>query len=76
MVLVLSFIVWLETRILSFKTINFGPLACLQDKHINMPFQSWELRPIAENQAKFTVMAAIIEAEIEIKVGLNFDRKC
>ena len=53
---------------LSFKTINFGPLACLQDKHINMPFQSWELRPIAENHARFTIMAAINEAEIEIKV--------
>ncbi|XP_022108639.1 axonemal 84 kDa protein-like isoform X2 [Acanthaster planci] len=59
-----------ETRILSFKTINFGPLACLQDKHINMPFQSWELRPIAVNHARFTVMAAIIEAEIEIKGSL------
>ncbi|XP_038049724.1 axonemal 84 kDa protein-like isoform X2 [Patiria miniata] len=59
-----------ETRILSFKTINFGPLACLQDKHINMPFQSWELRPVAENHARFTVMAAIIEAEIEIKGSL------
>ncbi|XP_033645695.1 protein CASC1-like isoform X2 [Asterias rubens] len=59
-----------ETRILSFKTINFGPLACLQDKHINMPFQSWELRPLALNHVRFTVMAAIIEAEIEVKGSL------
>ena len=53
---------------LSFKTVNFGPLACIQDKHINMPFQSWELRPIGVDHARFTIIAAILEAEIEIKV--------
>ncbi|XP_072047400.1 LOW QUALITY PROTEIN: dynein axonemal intermediate chain 7 homolog [Amphiura filiformis] len=56
-----------ESRMLSFKTVNFGPLACIQDKHINMPFQSWELRPIGADHARFTIIAAIIEAEIEIK---------
>ncbi len=58
-----------ESRMLSFKTVNFGPLACIQDKHINMPFQSWELRPVGVDHARFTIIAAIIEAEIEIKVN-------
>ncbi|XP_063960514.1 dynein axonemal intermediate chain 7-like isoform X1 [Lytechinus pictus] len=56
-----------EERLLSFKTIKFGPLACIQDKHINMPFQSWELFPLGVNHARFTIIAAILEVEIEIK---------
>ncbi|XP_030844896.1 protein CASC1 isoform X2 [Strongylocentrotus purpuratus] len=56
-----------EERLLSFKTIKFGPLACIQDKHINMPFQSWELFPLGTNHARFTIIAAILEVEFEIK---------
>ena len=33
-----------------------------------MPFQSWELRPHTTNSCLFTLIAAIIELEIEIKV--------
>ena len=44
-------------------------MALIQDVHINMPFQSWELRPHGTNMAIFTVIAAIIEVEIEIRVG-------
>ncbi|XP_071954710.1 dynein axonemal intermediate chain 7 homolog [Antedon mediterranea] len=56
-----------ENNMLSFKTIKSGPFACIQDRHINMPFQSWELQPLGLNHAKLTIIAAIIEAEIEIK---------
>ncbi|XP_072171689.1 dynein axonemal intermediate chain 7 homolog [Diadema setosum] len=56
-----------ENRTLSFKTIKFGPLACIQDKHINMPFQSWELYPLGVNHTRLTIIAAILEVEIEIK---------
>nr|XP_006821721.1 PREDICTED: axonemal 84 kDa protein-like isoform X2 [Saccoglossus kowalevskii] len=59
-----------DKRTLSFKTINFGPLVCIQDKHINMPFQSWELRPRKMNNALLTIIAAIVEIEIEIKDDL------
>jgi len=52
----------------SFKTAYFGTMALLQDAHINMPFQSWELRPHKLNSAVLTIIAAIIEIEIEIKV--------
>lgn len=52
----------------SFKTSYFGTMALLQDAHINMPFQSWEIRPHKTNAAVFTIIAAIIEIEIEIKV--------
>ncbi|KAH3877276.1 dynein axonemal intermediate chain 7-like isoform X2 [Dreissena polymorpha] len=56
-----------ETRIFTFKTAYFGTMALLQDAHINMPFQSWELRPHNTNSAVLTIIAAIIEIEIEIK---------
>lgn len=39
-----------------------------QDLYLNMPFQSWELRPHATNSCLFTLIAASIELEIEIKV--------
>ena len=45
-------------------------MALVQDAHINMPFQSWELRPRGVNHAIFTVIAAIVEVEIEIKVRI------
>ena len=43
-------------------------MCLLQDAHINMPFQSWELRPHKTNAAVLTIIAAIVELEIEIKV--------
>lgn len=39
-----------------------------QDLYLNMPFQSWEIRPHATNSCLFSLIAAIIELEIEIKV--------
>ncbi|KAL8618991.1 hypothetical protein ACOMHN_018373 [Nucella lapillus] len=59
-----------ESRTLKFSLIQFGTMCLLQDTHINMPFQSWELRPHNINAAVFTIIAAIVELEIEIKDGL------
>ncbi|XP_048780286.1 dynein axonemal intermediate chain 7 homolog isoform X2 [Ostrea edulis] len=56
-----------DNRIFSFKTAYFGTFALLQDSHLNMPFQSWELRPHKTNAAVLTIIAAIVEVEIEIK---------
>lgn len=37
-----------------------------------MPFQSWEIRPRGLNSCVFTIVAAAIDLEIEIKVcGIN-----
>lgn len=58
-----------EKKMLTFKTSVFGTLALLQDSHINMPFQSWEIRPRGPNHAMFTLIAAIVEVELEIKDG-------
>ncbi|KAK2569071.1 Dynein axonemal intermediate chain 7 [Acropora cervicornis] len=42
----------------------------VMDLYLNMPFQSWELRPHSTNSCLFTLIAAIIELEIEIKDSL------
>ena len=59
-----------ENRLITFKANYFGTMALTQDIHINMPFQSWEFRPHSTNSAIFTIIAAIVEVEIEIKVSL------
>lgn len=56
-----------EKRLLAFKTNYFGTMALIQDAHINMPFQSWEIRPKGLNHAQLTIIAAIVEIEIQIK---------
>ena len=60
-----------ELMMLNFKMNHFGTMALFQDAHINMPFQSWELRPRGVNHAQLTIIAAIIEVEIQIKVDKN-----
>nr|KAG5693296.1 hypothetical protein BaRGS_011617 [Batillaria attramentaria] len=59
-----------DNRTFKFSVRQFGTLSLLQDTHINMPFQSWELRPHGVNAAVLTIIAAIVELEIEIKDGL------
>jgi cancer susceptibility candidate protein 1 len=57
-------------RLLTFRTCQFGTMALIQDAHVNMPFQSWELRPRDTNHAQLTIIAAVVEIEIQIKDGL------
>ncbi|XP_014774165.1 dynein axonemal intermediate chain 7 homolog [Octopus bimaculoides] len=59
-----------ETKSVQFKTNSFGKFALIQDSYINMPFQSWEIRPRTTNWAVFTITAAVLEVVIEIKDGL------
>lgn len=57
-----------EERELQFRTAFFGTLALLQDRYVNMPFQSWTLRARAAGHCALTVIAAINEVTIEIRV--------
>ncbi|XP_050403844.1 dynein axonemal intermediate chain 7 [Patella vulgata] len=56
-----------EKRFVQFKTSYFGKIALFQDAHINMPFQSWEIRPRNVDNAILTVIAAVVDIQIEIK---------
>ncbi|XP_062851617.1 dynein axonemal intermediate chain 7 isoform X2 [Trichomycterus rosablanca] len=55
-----------EEHIISFKMESFYAFTLLQETHINMPFQSWELRPLGENSAMLTITASLTEVSITI----------
>ncbi|EDV21836.1 uncharacterized protein TRIADDRAFT_29700, partial [Trichoplax adhaerens] len=63
------------TKMIAFKIDFFGPIAIMQDKYLNLPFQFWEYTPLDLNHGKLLFMAAITEFEVEIKV-INFDDVC
>lgn len=46
----------------------FHTIALLQNVHLNMPYQAWELRPIGVNEALLTVTTVFAEVQIQIKV--------
>lgn len=58
-----------ENRLLTFNLDTLGPVALIQDAHINMPYQSWELCPLDVNRVVLTVTTLFIELQIHIKVG-------
>ncbi|CAG5133325.1 unnamed protein product, partial [Candidula unifasciata] len=59
-----------DARTFGFKTAEFGTFCLLQDSYINMPFQSWEMRPRKINSAVLSITAAIVEVQIEIRDAL------
>jgi len=59
----------LDTRMISFKTYNFGTYALLNDRHAHMPFQSWRMRPKAVNHLLFTLNTQSFEITFEIRVS-------
>ncbi|XP_041059030.1 dynein intermediate chain CFAP94, axonemal [Carcharodon carcharias] len=57
-----------EEQMLSFKMDTFNIFTLIQRYHVNMPFQFWEIKPVAENEAILTVVAAFTKVEIRIKI--------
>uniref|UniRef100_A0A3B5AHD9 Dynein axonemal intermediate chain 7 n=1 Tax=Stegastes partitus TaxID=144197 RepID=A0A3B5AHD9_9TELE len=45
---------------ISFKMDSFQAFVLMQETYINLPFQSWELRPLGQDSAIFTMLSAII----------------
>lgn len=56
-----------EKRI-TFEVGAFHTVALLQDAHLNMPYQAWELRPTGVDEALLTVTAVFATIQIQIKV--------
>ncbi len=56
-----------ETRSISFKMDAFYAFTLLQESYSNMPFQSWELKPLGQDSAVFTITGALIEVSITVK---------
>ncbi|KAK1341309.1 hypothetical protein QTO34_017713 [Cnephaeus nilssonii] len=59
-----------EERVITFSLDTLGPVTLIQDTHINMPYQSWELRPFDVNKVLLTVTTVFAEIQIQIKEGL------
>lgn len=57
-----------EERLITFSLETFGPVTLIQDAHVNMPYQSWELRPLDVNKVLLTVTTVFMEIQIQIKV--------
>lgn len=56
---------------MSIKMVSFQPLVLLQETYANFPFQSWELRPLGQDVALFTINGAVITLSIKIQVTDN-----
>ncbi|XP_058512037.1 dynein axonemal intermediate chain 7 isoform X2 [Ochotona princeps] len=59
-----------KDRLVTFSLDTFGPVTLIQDTHINMPYQSWELRPLESNTVLLTVTTVFTEVQIKIKENL------
>ena len=58
-----------EEAKITFKMEFFQPFVLLQKTYANLPFQSWELRPLGQDSALFTVNGALIDLSVMIQVG-------
>ncbi|CAF0857276.1 unnamed protein product [Didymodactylos carnosus] len=57
-----------DTRMISFKTYDFGTYALLNDRHAHMPFHSWKMYPKGIDHVNFTLYTQTFEITFEIKV--------
>ncbi|XP_065530191.1 dynein axonemal intermediate chain 7 isoform X2 [Lathamus discolor] len=56
-----------EKKSITFKMGAFYTIALLQDAHINMPYQGWELQPTGMDEALLTVTTVFAVIQIQIK---------
>ncbi len=53
---------------ISFKMDSPQAFVLMQEIYGNFPFQSWELRPLGQDLALFTINGALVDLSIMIKV--------
>lgn len=58
-----------ETRTLSFATPKIAPLAFLQDRAVDYPYQGWSLRSVASNEAIFDLEGKRLSLKFKIGAG-------
>ncbi|KAG8005722.1 Protein CASC1, partial [Nibea albiflora] len=56
-----------EEAKISFKMDSFQAFVLMQETYVNFPFQSWELRPLGQDSAVFTINGALIDLSITIQ---------
>uniref|UniRef100_A0A670XSQ5 Dynein axonemal intermediate chain 7 n=1 Tax=Pseudonaja textilis TaxID=8673 RepID=A0A670XSQ5_PSETE len=58
----------MKEKEISFRMNGFFTVTFLQDAHLNMPYQAWELQPVGPDKAIFTILTTFAEVQIHIKV--------
>ncbi|XP_033845207.1 dynein axonemal intermediate chain 7 [Periophthalmus magnuspinnatus] len=56
-----------EESKISFKMDSFQPFVLIQDTYANFPFQSWELKPLGQDSALYTIKGALINVSITVQ---------
>ncbi|XP_040886603.1 dynein intermediate chain CFAP94, axonemal [Toxotes jaculatrix] len=56
-----------EEAKISFRMGSFQAFVLLQETYANLPFQSWELRPLGQDSAVYTVSGALIDLSITVQ---------
>ncbi|XP_039427293.1 dynein intermediate chain CFAP94, axonemal isoform X5 [Corvus cornix cornix] len=56
-----------QERSITFGMGAFYTVALLQDAHLNLPYQAWELQPTGVDEGLFTVTAVFATIQIQIK---------
>ncbi|RVE56321.1 hypothetical protein OJAV_G00219960 [Oryzias javanicus] len=54
----------------SFRMPSFQPFVLMQETYANLPFQSWELRPLSNNSAMFSIRGALLPLSITVQDNL------
>uniref|UniRef100_A0A452HI49 Dynein axonemal intermediate chain 7 n=1 Tax=Gopherus agassizii TaxID=38772 RepID=A0A452HI49_9SAUR len=57
----------MKEKQISFEMDAFYTITLIQDAHLNMPYQSWELRPNGTDELLFTIVTAFAEVQMQIK---------
>ncbi|NWS27931.1 CASC1 protein, partial [Polioptila caerulea] len=60
-----------EEKSITFRMGAFYTVALLQDAHLNLPYQAWELHPTGVDEGLFTLTAVFATIQIQIK-----DNRC
>ncbi|XP_059701996.1 dynein axonemal intermediate chain 7-like isoform X3 [Haemorhous mexicanus] len=56
-----------EEKSITFSMGDFHTVALLQDAHLNLPYQAWELHPTGVDEGLFTITAVFATIQIRIK---------
>ncbi|XP_021247601.1 protein CASC1 [Numida meleagris] len=56
-----------QEKSITFDIGAFYTIALLQDIHLNMPYQAWELQPTSTDEALFVVTTVFAEVQIQMK---------
>ncbi|KAM5262775.1 dynein axonemal intermediate chain 7 [Ctenodactylus gundi] len=59
-----------EDRLITFNLDTLGPVSLAQDAHVNMPYLSWELRPLDTNSVLLMVTTLFTEIQVHIRENL------